>query len=109
MKIDLKIGPSRASNILMPSTKKTANVLYQTPLRADVRLSGGKLTDNLFPNFVHEFSEVIRLDIPGATIIMPVIRPRLLGDLGSTTLGTMTNWTLEDFYYVEELTEVRNG
>ena len=106
MKIDLNIGKTRTSNILMPSNRKTATALFKSPLRAEVRLIGGKWAEDLFPNFVHEFSDSIVVEIPGATIIMPVRRPRLLGDLVGNTFATTTGWTLEDFYYVEELTEV---
>ena len=106
MKFDLNMGTSRTSNIRMPSNRKATSALFKAPLRAEVLLTGGKWVDDLFPNFVHEFSDSFVVEIPGATIIMPVRRPRLLGDLVGNAFATTANWTLEDFYYVEELTEV---
>ena len=109
MKIDIKMRQTQKSDILVPGVKKTTEITYKSPLRAEITMPINRLVGNLFPNFEHSYSSKIIIDIPGATIMRPVIRLRTLGDLGADTFATAALWTLDDFYYIEEITEGSNG
>ena len=108
MQFDLNIGTAKASNVRIPNHNQTTIFLANTQLRTEAQLANQKCAD-IIDAFSQASSDHILVQIPGATIFIPVRRPRLLRELPDGPLTTMTRWTLEELCYVEELMEVKNG
>ena len=100
MKADITIGSSSKSNIILPGKKNGNTIVYAFPTR-DVVVRSYKINQDIYASDYSKSAKII-LEIPGATVKMPVIRLRLLGDLPGLTLGNTAGWSLYNLYYVEE-------
>lgn len=61
--------------------------------------------DGVFPGFDNYRATTLFVEIYNAVTKTPITRLRVMGDLKKSKLGDAMYWTLEDFYYITEVTE----
>ena len=75
-------------------------------MKATINMPSHKMeATGIFKGFDNRMAATLYIEFLNAVTKVPVTRLRILGDLKNGNLYSIANMTLEDFYYITEVTE----